>query len=226
MEVWHMVKRAGVWVSCAVALGLAPIAGCGGDDGRRDDRPGKAIDGTFVGKLAGTDAFVAVVASPAARGKERRDVNVYVTDGERLSAWLPGSAQSNRFTASSDDRDAEVKGSISRDTARGTVKLANGKTVEYQAARATGPAGLYDLTLSATGKLTGASATGVGLTGEAPLRQRGSGTLKLADGKRRKFDVTAEDSTPLRAGQLRLIILRGGELRGAADSGYYVRSSS
>jgi hypothetical protein len=219
-----MVKRAGVWVACALALGLA--AGCGGDDGRRDERGGKAVDGTFVGKLAGTNTFVAVVASPPARGKDGRPVNVYVTDGERVSESLAGSVHSNRFTGDSDDRDAQVKGTISREAVTGTVKLPGGKTVRYEATRASGPAGLYDLTVSSKGKLSGSSATGVGLTGEAPLRERGTGTLKLADGKRRKFDVTAEDAARLRAGQLRLIVLRGGELRGAADSGYFVRSSS
>jgi hypothetical protein len=222
MEVGHMVKRTAVSVSCTVLLGLAPFAGCGGDDGRQDERGGKPVDGTFVGKLVGTNAFVAVVASPPARGKDRRAVNVYVTDGERVSEWLDGSVQGNGFTASSDDRDAQVKGSISREAVTGTIELPGGKTARYEATRATGPAGLYDLTVSAKGKLSGASATGVGLTGEAPLS--GTGRLKLADGKRRKFDVTAEDSATVR--QLRLIVLQGGELRGAADSGYFVRSSS
>jgi hypothetical protein len=219
-----MVKRAAVWVSCAGVLGLAALAGCGGDDGRRNDRAGKAVDGTFVGKLAGTNTFVAVVASPAARGKDDRAVNVYVSDGERISEWLTGSVKSNSFAARSGD--AQVDGSIKRETVTGTVKLADGKPARYEAARATGPAGLYDLTVSAKGKLSGASATGVGLTGEAPLRERGTGTLKLADGKRRRFDVTAEEAANLRVGELRLIVLRDGELRGAADSGYFVRSSS
>jgi hypothetical protein len=225
MEVGHMVKRAGVSASCAVVLGLV-ITGCGGDDGRSDDRGGKPIDGTYVGKLAGSDAFVAVVASPPTRGKDGREVNVYVSDGERVSEWLAGTAQSNRFSASTDDRDAQVEARISRDAVTGTVKLADGKPARYEATRATGPAGLYDLTVSAKGKLSGASATGVALTGEAALRQRGTGTLKLADGKRRRFDVIAADAARRRAGQLRLIVLRGGELRGGGDSGYFVRSAS
>jgi hypothetical protein len=222
----------------AAACLLPPLAACGGggSDNRGDGKPReRAVDGTFVGKLSGTSTFVAVVASPAVGKKDQRDVTVYLSDGKRLSEWFAGSVEQNRFSAASDDRDAEAKGKLSGKAVTGTVKLADGKTVRYNATRATGPAGLYDLKVSSKGELSGASSAGVGLKGEATLKQRGTGEIKLADGKRRKFDVIANaagDGIRLKAGQLRLIILRGGELRGAGrprptgSSNFFVRSSS
>jgi hypothetical protein len=241
MEESRPIKRTVVWVTSVLALVLMPTAGCGGGDDR--DGAGKAkprekaIDGTFVGKVLGTSAFVAVVASPAEAKKEKRSVTVYVSDGKNLSEWLPGSAQHNSFSATSEDRDAEVEGKLGGKGVTGSVKLPDGKTVRFKADRATGAAGLYDLTVSSRGKLEGASAAGIGLKGETALQQ-GIGSLKLADGRRRKFDVTeaaAGSVTRLQAGQLRLIVLGDGELRGAGmprstggegDSGFFVRSSS
>jgi hypothetical protein len=213
-----MVKQARIWVSLMVVLAPATLAGCGGEGDREDDRAERALDGTFVGKVAGTKAFVAVVAAPPARGGDRREVNVYVSDGRRVSASLTGSTQRDDFTATSADRDAEATGTLTRRAATGTITLASGKTARYRAARATGAAGLYDLTVSAKGRLSGASATGIGITGETARR---TGRIKLADGSRSRFDVTGGS-----AREVRLIILRGGELRGAGDSGFFIRSSS
>ena len=212
---------------------LAATASCGGDG--QEERSGKPVEGTFVGRLEGTNAFVAVVASPVERGKDRRDVTVYVSDGRRLSESFAASARGNSFSASSDGSAAETKGELGPDTARGSVELPGGKTVRYEAARATGAAGLYDVSVSAKGGLRGASATGVGLTGATPLRNHGTGNLKLADGTRQKLAVVGGDAGRLRAGQARLIVLSDGALRGAGmrraagrgvDAGFFIRSTS
>ena len=231
-----MVKPT-VWVCFVVVLLLAPLAGCGGKDSEDDKAVEKPLEGTFLGKVSGTNAFLAVVASPAAGNQDKRDVTVYVADGSKLSESLPGSVTGRSFSAASEDRDAEAKGKLSGDSVTGTVKLPDGKTARYEASRAAGAAGLYDLTVSPAGKLSGASAAGVGLTGKTVLRKQGTGTLKLADGTRHKFDVTAPGAgaaIPLRTGQVRVIILGDGELRGAGkrrpssgvgDSGFFIRSS-
>jgi hypothetical protein len=204
----------------AVVLLLAPLAACGGGDDRREKADEKAVDGTFVGKVAGTDAFVAVVAAPPARGKAERDVTMYVSDGGRLSESLSGSAKLNSFVATSADDDAEAKGTIAGESVSGSVTLPDGKTARYQANRANAAAGLYDLTVSSKGQLSGASANGVGLTSASVLKAPGIGKLKFADGKRRAFEVTvgsAADPVRLRGGQLRLIVLPSGELSGAGE---------
>jgi hypothetical protein len=213
-----MVKRTRNPVLLLVVLLLAPLAACGGGDDRDDKAEEKAVDGTFVGKVSGTGAFVAVVASPAAKGKDTREVTMYVSDGGRLSESLKGSVKRNRFAAAS--KDAEAEGRLAGNSVTGSVKLPDGETVRYRASRATAAAGLYDLTVSRNGQLRGASANGVGLTSKSVLLAPGSGRLKFADGKRRRFEVTAasaDDPVRLRAGQIRLIVLPSGALSGAGE---------
>lgn len=208
-------------IGSRIILGLATplvlaVAACGsGGDG--DERPAqKAVEGTFVGKVAGTKAFVAVVAAPVAGKQEKRDVSVYVSDGKRLNEWFPGSVSGNSFKAASDDSDARIEGKLGGNAVTGKLELPSGKTVQYEAGPATGAAGLYDLQVSAKGKLSGASAAGIGVKGEAPF-DADSGTLRLADGTKRRFAITGRDDklSSLRAGQVRLIVLGDGELTGA-----------
>jgi hypothetical protein len=228
-------NRVGFWASL-VALLLASLVGCGGDDdgdndGDREKRP-EPVAGTFVGRLGESEAFVAVVAAPPAKGQKRGDVTAFVCDARRLCAWFSGSATGKGFVAKSGD--AEAKGRLSGKTATGSVELPDGETVRYKVGVAPATAGLYDLTVSAAGKLRGASAAGVALKGELTLPPPGSGNLKLADGTRLKLEVTkgsAEDATQLRAGQVRLIVLPDGQARGAGKSrrggsDFFIRSAS
>jgi hypothetical protein len=222
-----MVKGAWIWVWLVVLLAPVVAAGCGGDGDRENDAAERPVDGTFVGKVSGTKAFVAVVASPAVRGRDRRDVTVYVTDGRRISESLAGSVERNRFQVASDDRDAQADGTLGRAAVAGTIELPGGGTARYRAVPATGPAGLYDLTVSRRGKLSGASATGVGLTGQTALEK---GLIKMADGSRRRFDVTSGSESETARGRARLIILQDGELKGAGGAGggreFFMTSSS
>ncbi len=227
-----MVKRTWTWLSCLAVLLVAPLAGCGGEERTAQKPTTKPLDGTFLGKVTGTNALVAVVAAPAAGKQERRDVTIYLSDGSKLSEWLDAAVERNSFTAASTDRGAKVKGELSGSSVKGTITLPGGDTARYEASRASGAAGLYELTVSPKGKLSGASATGIGLTGKAALGTDGSGTLKLADGTRHKFDVTGnagDSDLALRSGQLRVIVLGDGELRGAGrlrgSGGFFIRSS-
>jgi hypothetical protein len=227
-----MFKPTRTRLSFSAVVLAAALAGCGGDD-RAGEKPStKPLEGTFLGKVTGTNALVAVVAAPTLERQERQAVRVYLSDGSKLSEWLDAAVERNSFAAASADRDAEVKGELNGNSVKGTIRLPGGKTVRYEASRATGAAGLYELTVSPKGKLSGASATGIGLTGRTAVGADGSGTLKLADGTRHKFDVTgnAEASElQLRSGQLRVIVLGDGELRGAGrargDGGFFIRSS-
>lgn len=209
--------------SISAVLLLVALAGCGGDgdDPKGVETKAKPLEGTFVGKAKGEDAFVAVVASPAARGSERRELTVYACDAKRVCEWFSGSVTGNSFRVAAERGDGEARGELSRKAAAGTIELRDGKTLRYEAVPATAAAGLYDLTVSSNGKLAGASATGVGLTGKSTIPKTGDGSLKLADGKRLKLEVTsssARGSLPLRAGQVRLIVLPDHQLRGAARS--------
>jgi hypothetical protein len=219
-------RRVGSWLSLAGAvLLLASPVGCGGDDGDDNDNDGenrsRPVAGTFVGKVQGTEAFVAVVAAPPAKGEDRREVTALVCDAKQVCGWFAGSTTGNRFVAKPADGEGQAAGNLSGKAATGSVKLPDGDTVRYNATEATASAGLYDLTVSAAGKLRGASATGVALRGDVTLPPPGSGKLKLADGSRLKFKVTrnsAAETARLRAGQVRLIVLPDGQLRGAGQS--------
>ena len=218
-----MVKLA--WVFVAALLLLAPLSGCGGDDEREDDQAQQPVDGTFVGKVAGTDALVAVVAAPAAEGQDKRDATVYVSDGSRVSESFQGSIAENSFTAASQD-DAEAKGELAGDSVKGSVELPDGESADYEAGRATGASGLYELTVSDKGTLSGASAAGVGLTSKSKLRAPGTGSLKFADGKRRRFKITpASEDSPrrIRDGDVRIVVLPDGQMSGAGAD-FFIKS--
>jgi hypothetical protein len=226
-----MRKRTWTCLSCLTVLLLAALAGCGGED-RTVQGKSKPLDGTFLGKVTGTNALVAVVAAPPTGKEKQQAVTIYLSDGSKLSELLAGPVERNSFAAATDDRDAQVKGELNGKSVKGTITLPDGKTVRYEASRATGAAGLYDLTVSPKGKISGASATGIGLTGKTALGADGKGSLKLADGTRHKFEVigTAGDSElGLRSGELRVIVLGDGELRGAGrargSKGFFISGS-
>jgi hypothetical protein len=201
-----------------------------GGSGDGDDRPdGKkaekaveadnAVVGSFLGEVSGTQAFVAIVAAPAEAGKDSAAVQIYISDGRGVSEWFSGPISDGGFVAQSDDGDAETEGKLSSDSVTGTVVLPDGKTGRYEASPPSGGAGLYELTVSSDGELTGASAAGLAVKGEMTLGKRGTGMVRLVDGKRLEFALTrkrAGDLTHLRAGQVRLIVLSDGELRGVA----------
>jgi hypothetical protein len=212
-----MYRRLGVPLVPALAL----LAGCGGGSDDAGDKEAKPVAGTFAGKVPKTDAFVSVAAAPVTKGQAGRDVTVFVCDAKRLCEWFSGSANGNDFVARSDARGDEAKGKLTDKAVSGTIKLSGGKTLRYSAKQATATSGLYDLKVASNGKLSGASEAGVGVTGESTLPEPGTGTLKLADGRRLEFAATKSSSktTPrLGKGQARVVILADGELAGVATN--------
>jgi hypothetical protein len=235
--------RTWVWLTAAVLLLLTPLAFFNGDGDDRPDGEGaekaveavNAVVGSFVGEVSGTEAFVAVVAAPAEGGEESGAVQIFVSDGKGLSESFSGPISEGSFAAESDDGDAETEGKLSADSVTGTVVLPGGKTVQYKATPPSGAAGLYELKLSPAGELSGASAAGLGVTGQLSRGQQRTGVLRLVDGTRLEFSLTrtrADALSNLRAGRVRLIILSDGELRGVAKrgpanggTGFFIRSA-
>jgi hypothetical protein len=225
-------------IALVLLLALGAVAGCGGDDDDGDEVREKKetlVEGSFVGKTSGTNAFVAVVAAQASKGERRRPATVFVCDAKTVCEWLSGSASGNSFTAASGDDDAKADGGLTRKAARGSIELRGGKTIAFVTRPATAASGLYSLTVSAKGRVSGASASGVGLTGRSTLPAPGPGSLKLADGTRLKFDASENstgDPVRLRAGEARVIVLPGRQLRGAGKnrgdgaSDFFMRSPS
>jgi hypothetical protein len=220
------VSRRALRLSLVAAVLLAPLAGCGDDDDGNDNNDNgedraAPVSGTFVGKLQGSDQFVAVVAAPPAEGQKRREVSAFVCDGDRVCTWYTAATSRNDVVAKAEDGKGQTDVALKRSGATGSVELPSGKKASYNAREATATAGLYDLTVSRKGKVSGASAAGVGLTGSLTLPPPGNGRIKLADGTRLKFRVvenSAGDSALVRAGQLRMIVLPDGQVTGAGKS--------
>jgi hypothetical protein len=218
-------------------LAVAALAGCGDDDDEGDgngDEPAP-LAGTFVGKVSQTDAFVSVVAEPAGDSEEVGAVTVYINDGKGLSEEFAGDASGEEFEATAESEDATASGTLTEEAATGTVELPDGEA-RYTARAASATAGLYDLEVTGDGSLRGASAAGVALKGETPLPETGAGSLELADGTKLEFELSANTGDPveLRPGQVQMIVLPGGQLRGAGlandaggeDPGFFVSSTS
>jgi hypothetical protein len=215
-------NRHGFWIALVAALLLAPLGGCGDDDddddGDRSETP-KPVAGTFVGKARGSDAFVAVVAEPPPKGQDKRAITVFVCDAKSLCDSFSGSASGNELTAKAEA--GQAKATLTAKGATGSVEPAGGDTVRYNAGQATATAGLYNLTVKANGSISGASAAGVGLKGRSTLPEAGNGSIKLADGRRLRFEITrnpGDDPVRLAPGEMRLIVLQDGQLKGAAKS--------
>jgi hypothetical protein len=231
MSEW--MRRAALLAAATVAL--AVTAGCGGDDDGDEeaDKKVRPVAGTFVSKAEGSEAFVSIVAEPRAKGQDKRAISVFVCDADKLCQTFAASAAGNDFTATAGDDGGEAKGELSAKAASGTIEPPEGDTLRYKAASAPATAGLYDLTVSRDGKLKGASAAGVALTGNLELPPPGSGRLKLADGRRVKLEVVegSGEVSGLRPGQVRLIVLPDRQLRGAGmtrdggEQAFFVRSS-
>lgn len=229
------VKRTRLWVSVAVVAAavaalvvvfLVSLAGGDTDSGGEGNQAGQApqasqaVDGSFVGRVSGTKAFVAVVAAPAEGEGDERAVQIYVADGKRIDEWFSGSIADNQFVAETEDGEAEAEGTLTGKSVSGMVDLGDGEPVRYRARPPAGAAGLYDLSASSRGMLRGSSAAGLGVAGRIELPE-GTGFLRLADGKRLTFQIAeapAADLAALRPGRTRLIILPGGRLVGAGKS--------
>jgi hypothetical protein len=104
----------------------------------------KPVTGSFVGRLSGTNAFVAVVA-----GKGR--VVAYVCDSKRLAVWLGGPLRNGRVDLRA--HGLRLGGRLTQSSAVGTVTLRAGRTLSFRALRADGRAGLYTAVKSVRGVL-------------------------------------------------------------------------
>jgi hypothetical protein len=126
----------------------------------------------YTGIVDGTNAYIAVVVS----GK---DVEVYICDGNALSAWPQGKiAKDGTFEAEAAAKGIKVAGTITDSAASGTVSL-GGSEHAFTAPLATSPAGLYE-------RLPAKDASGKVVV---------SATILLADGTQRGAAAPASSTT-------------------------------
>jgi hypothetical protein len=100
---------------------------------------------TFVGQVAGTNAFLAVVVGDG-------EALAYVCDARAISTWLRGRVSGNVLTLSG-GKGTALAGTLEGDTVSGTLTL-SGRTFAFLAARAVeGHTGLFRGTLPLLGRL-------------------------------------------------------------------------
>ena len=127
--------------SWAAALTVAvALAGCGDDDATStvgSTPAGQApAKGTFVGKVDGTDAYVAIVSDGSR-------VLGYVCDSKKLSRWIDvATIHDGKATLSSRSGDDLGDASLSTGRVSGTIVVA-GRSHAFRAVPASGRAGLY-----------------------------------------------------------------------------------
>jgi len=212
-----------VAVAALVALALV-AAGCGDDDDEEPtEKPQKLVTGSFVANVAGSDLFVAVVAAPAEQGSNERPVRVYLCAGRPVrpvNEWFEqGSATGNAFRLTSAGG-ATVRGDLTAEGATGKVTLANGRSHDFKAGRATGVAGFYRVRVFTDGRMRGASETGGRVSGRVSRRQRSdgfyslTGTITGPNGATATLDEAGAPRSPAKAIETRWVVLRDGRAQG------------
>ena len=224
-------RRSVAWlvpIGCLLVLALWLVAGCGGgggeDKGSGVEEGAPPVTGSFVGSAQdedeATDAFVAIVAaSPKERGQEERDVRAYLCDGESITEWFTSRAQGNELDLISEDG-ALFEGILSAQASTGTITFKDERTLTYTAMLATGLAGLYDVTISEEGGVSGTSETGGFLEGQlGEEEQRGEeelrpirGSFTSAEGQEAGFEVLGRELEPE---EYSWIVVEDGQVKGA-----------
>ncbi len=171
-----------VLLSIVLVAASAALVACGDDDEdggqARENRPAVS-KGTFVGKVGGTDAYVALVSD----GKR---VIGYVCDSKRVSSWIDVSTvRDGKAMLISRAGDPLGEATVSADGVSGEVTV-GGERRSFSAARASGEAGLYR------------AARAVRKDGELRAGEVEVGWVVLADGSQRGvFGVGTKTGTPM-----------------------------
>jgi hypothetical protein len=127
---------------------------------------------TYVGVTADGQIAVAVVIGG---NGEDAEVRAYLCDGVRQNTWLTGSRNGDALDLSAESG-AAIFATRGEQTVTGTILSPDGRPLPFIAGRATGPAGLFDVTLAEDGGIQGMSAEGRRLVGRV--------AMELADGSR------------------------------------------
>lgn len=116
-----------------MALLAVAVAGCGGGN----ENKGAAQNGTYVGKVKGTNAYVALVSDI------KTIAGGYVCDGKKVSTWFGKASVTDSKTKLASRQGAALgEATLSGDHASGQVSIA-GQRHAFSARLASGKAGLY-----------------------------------------------------------------------------------
>jgi hypothetical protein len=176
------------------------------------------VGATFVGTTSDAGALVAVIVADPAPGTTQRAAQAYLCDGASLSVWFDtGGVDGEEITLTAANGE-HLTGTLGREDITGTIRIAGGEALAFQARPATGLAGLYTATVQVDGRFRGASQSGIwinGTFGTEPAPDgsyAGIATLILPTGE--------EDTLPLQVTtreltELLFIITEDGRVAGA-----------
>jgi hypothetical protein len=178
-----------------------------------------ATTGSFVGEISGQPAaFVALIADkPSQQGEQEREVRAYVCDGQSINEWFDQSVSGDQFNLTS-DTGATLSVGLGAYDGTGKLTLADGRSLGYEVASASGIGGLYNVNISSGGDVDGTSETGGRLEGklDQPTGDGStsiSGTITPPNGSARSFEMSVPSS--VEEGEYRWIVLNNGRIKGA-----------
>jgi hypothetical protein len=126
--------RGAARIALATALVGLAVGGCSDGDGTAGQR--KAITGSFIGTVAGSNAYLAIVVGP------QGDALAHVTDGEWSVDWLDGTL-TGRTAILSNNGGATLDARFTRSAVTGTFTRPGLESLSFTARPARTPAGFY-----------------------------------------------------------------------------------
>jgi hypothetical protein len=180
----------------------------------------------FVGEakdVPAGEAFVAVVVADAKPGAEAREARaiIYGNTENEIQEWFPGAVTADKLDLVSEGG-ARLQGEFSPEGATGSVTLADGTVLPFDAVPSTGVAGLYTVTVFPDGRVEGTSERGVRLEGQLgteatePDVYPMTGTLTPPDGEPQAFEVMFRTLPEAEMITARFVVLNDGRIRGGA----------
>jgi hypothetical protein len=118
----------------ATALLALAIGGCNSGDDKTAER--KTVGGSFVGTVAKSDAYVAIVGGPTG------DTLAYVTDGAYSVDWVDGTRQGDSARLSNEGG-ATLAAKFGRGIGTGSFTRPGYEPLSFTARPGDAPAGLY-----------------------------------------------------------------------------------
>jgi hypothetical protein len=152
------------------ASAVVAVSACGGGD--ETSTSAAAAEGSFVGTVEGTDAYIAIISEP---GK----VAGYLCDGKQVSVWFRGSVSSDQAKLQTREGKPLGNATLSSEKVTGEVSV-GGSSHAFTATAASGKAGLYREAKGTPGE-AGSVETGWILLADGS--QRGTRTSFNGDGK-------------------------------------------
>jgi hypothetical protein len=164
---------------------------------------------TFVGEAGDGDTHVAVVVAPGAAGTDR-EARVYLCDGHARNVWLPGTTAGDALEIAADA--GQLRATLAAGGVTGEATLPDGTTLNFDATRAEGIAGIYEV-VAADGRFDGVAGDG--------QRLQGAVAGSLPDGRLLAVAAIALPDDSVHAlgfistadvtGEIRIITLPGGK---------------